>query len=202
MSEQKQQSTQSTSNNIKTKPIGYAGNFRAESLERQHNKNDEWPRFLSHSSPVKGYRRFSHQDSTDSFGSAENQKVSFYMCYFYLELRYFINLSQFSNDNYCYYVTIKTARTLEINIRNSNYLLIIQLHKPTHTRTCTTQLNAPVFACLFSLSITSLLIPFKISHLPLCLLVKAYMLLHYILCFYFVLTYNKARHTIETETHT
>lgn len=76
MSEQKQQSTQSTSNEIRTKPIGHVGSLRAESLERQHNKNDEWPRFLSHSSPVKGYRRFSHQDSTDSFGSAEHQKVS------------------------------------------------------------------------------------------------------------------------------
>ena len=80
MSDQQQQSTQSTSNYIRTKPIEYAESLRVESLERQHNKKDEWPRFLSHSSPVKGYRRFSHQDSTDSFISAENQKVSLCVC--------------------------------------------------------------------------------------------------------------------------
>ena len=156
MSEQKQQLTQSTSNEIRTNPIGYVGSLRAESLERQHNKNDEWPRFLSHSSPVKGNRRFSHQDSTDSFGLAEQQKVSSFCVfnYLHLEQRYFINVSQFSNHNYRYYMTIKTAMTLEINIRNSNYLLIIQLHKPTHTHT--TKVNAPVFfACPFPLSITS-----------------------------------------------
>lgn len=63
--------------------VGYVDSLRAESSERQHKNNDEWPRFLSHSSPVKGYRRFSHQDSTDSFGSAEHHEVSF-VCVIYI----------------------------------------------------------------------------------------------------------------------